>query len=459
MNGRPGRYHPILILRSLRKTLALYLLPLIRVLFERDWPAVRTALRQDLALFAFLSVFSWVLLRVSGWELDNGALRLHWDLFFRLERTIRPGAAAALTIERPLLFRLMGASRVTLYLTGEKRDRKVTLCLSRRDADALADQLLPADRAKYRHTFTGGEKLALALLGANFLSTLALLALALRESRQFPTDAHTLAFAQLSQAAAFAERWLPAGLAWLLVLTVAVSGASILRSAAQTARYTVWRTPELVCSRGGLVRRYEYRIRTAQISFADLRLSPGALLMRRRPVFVTVAGFADELPLFVCRTGRETMLDALLPGFQMPPRGRVDIRRRSLVFFAPAGVPLAVCLLLAAVASYTLPALTIPLLAGAGIALVFLAAAAAGYLREGAWVRGGRLTLCRQHGLHLHCLCVFHPDTALLLRQSPWAAAACRANLTFAFPGRVHRTVRSIPLADAEACMEAGERG
>ena len=323
MNGHPGRYHPILILRSLRKTLALYLLPLIRVLFERDWPAVQMALRQDLALFAFLSVFSWVLLSVSGWELDNGALRLHWDLFFRLERTIRPGAAAALTIERPLLFRLMGASRVTLYLTGEKRDRKVTLCLSRRDADALADQLLPADRAEYRHTFTGGEKLALALLGANFLSTLALLALALRESRQFPTDAHTLAFAQLSQAAAFAERWLPAGLAWLLVLTAAVSGASILRSAAQTARYTVWRTPELVCSRGGLVRRYEYRIRTAQISFADLRLSPGALLMRRRPVFVTVAGFADELPLFVCRTGRETMLDALLPGFQMPPRGRV----------------------------------------------------------------------------------------------------------------------------------------
>ena len=59
----------------------------------------------------------------------------------------------------------------------------------------------------------------------------------------------------------------------------------------------------------------------------------------------------------------------------------------------------------------------------------------------------------------MSCLCVFHPDTALTLRQSPWAVQARRANLTLACPGRVRYRVRSVPLADAAACLSALEAG
>ena len=41
------RLHPFAALRVLRKTLVLYLVPLLRVLFERNWAALRAALRQD----------------------------------------------------------------------------------------------------------------------------------------------------------------------------------------------------------------------------------------------------------------------------------------------------------------------------------------------------------------------------------------------------------------------------
>ena len=37
MNER--RLHPFTVLRFLRKTLVVYLLPLVQVLFERNWPA------------------------------------------------------------------------------------------------------------------------------------------------------------------------------------------------------------------------------------------------------------------------------------------------------------------------------------------------------------------------------------------------------------------------------------
>ena len=79
-----------------------------------------------------------------------------------------------------------------------------------------------------------------------------------------------------------------------------------------------------------------------------------------------------------------------------------------------------------------------------------LAGAAAGYRREGLWLREGRMTLRRQQGLYLHCICVFHPDVCLTAAQSPWAASVGRTNLTLTFPGWVKLKVRSVPLRDAE---------
>ena len=61
------RLHPFAALRVLRKTLVLYLVPLLRVLFERNWAALRAALRQDLILFLLVCALSWVILHASSW--------------------------------------------------------------------------------------------------------------------------------------------------------------------------------------------------------------------------------------------------------------------------------------------------------------------------------------------------------------------------------------------------------
>ena len=117
MNER--RLHPFTVLRFLRKTLVVYLLPLVQVLFERNWTALHTALRQDALLFLLLCAVSWGILRVSSWSLDDtGVFHLHWRLGIRLDRALRGEMLAALTIDRPLLYRMAGASRLTLYPVG-----------------------------------------------------------------------------------------------------------------------------------------------------------------------------------------------------------------------------------------------------------------------------------------------------------------------------------------------------
>lgn len=61
-----------------------------------------------------------------------------------------------------------------------------------------------------------------------------------------------LPLAQLGQLAALAARWLPLGMAWLLVLAGTLFCISLVRSALQAVHYTVWRTDTQLGSRGGL---------------------------------------------------------------------------------------------------------------------------------------------------------------------------------------------------------------
>lgn len=439
-------FHPFAVLHFLRKTILVYLLPLVQVLFARNWEALRAALMQDLFLFAALTLVSAAVLHASRWQVDEqGTLRIRWRLGIRLDRTLRAGQLAALTIERPLLYRMADASQVVLYPAGQKHS--VTLMLTRQDAQLLADCMMPMGDA-VAHTPHGGEKLAFAVLGANSLSTLALLMLALRQSRPYAPDAPTAAFAHLNKLAAWAARWLPMGTAWLLVLGGVLFCASLARSAAHAAHYTVWRTDTQLGSRGGFVHRYEMRIALQHLSYADVRRSPATWALHYSPVFVTASRCQPEIPLLVWREDGG-FLQELLPGFVLPPKEPADTKSRSIpVFFVYAGIPFGLCLLLTAVSHHTLPALTVPLLVLTLLPAAFLAGAAVGYRREGVWLRDGRITLRIQHGLHLHDICVFCPVPALTALQSPWAAAVQRTNLTLTFPGGVRKKVRSVRCKD-----------
>ena len=60
-------FHPFAVLHFLRKTILLYLLPLLQVLFARNWAALRTALVQGAALLTVLAAVSAAVLHAGGW--------------------------------------------------------------------------------------------------------------------------------------------------------------------------------------------------------------------------------------------------------------------------------------------------------------------------------------------------------------------------------------------------------
>ena len=80
-------FHPFAVLHVLRKTILLYLIPLVQVLFERNWQALWTALVQDAVLFTVLALVSAAALHASRWQVDaQGTLTIRWRLGVRLDR-------------------------------------------------------------------------------------------------------------------------------------------------------------------------------------------------------------------------------------------------------------------------------------------------------------------------------------------------------------------------------------
>ena len=181
--NREKHFHPLAALHLLRKTLLVYLLPLVQVLFDRNWDALRAALRQDLVLLFFISAVCWAVYYGGRWQVDaDGTVHVSWRLGVRLDRALRAEGLAALMLEQPLLYRLTGACRVVLYPVGQTKT--ITLYLTRQQAEELADVLLPVTDPLW-HAPKGGEKLAFTVLGANGLSTLILWWLAIHQTQSY----------------------------------------------------------------------------------------------------------------------------------------------------------------------------------------------------------------------------------------------------------------------------------
>ena len=235
--SREKHFHPLAALHLLRKTLLVYLLPLVQVLFDRNWDALRAALRQELVLLFFISAVCWAVYYGGRWQVDaEGTVHVSWRLGVRLDRALRAEGLAALILEQPLLYRLTGACRVVLYPVGQTKT--ITLYLTRQQAEELADVLLPVTDPLW-HAPKGGEKLAFTVLGANGLSTLILWWLAIHQTQSYAPDAQTAALAQLGQLAAVSRTTLPA-LTLPLLIPTGVFAALLGAAAVGWHREGVW---------------------------------------------------------------------------------------------------------------------------------------------------------------------------------------------------------------------------
>ena len=380
-----GRFHVVYILKYIRYGLIFCLVPMVQALLAFDLPSLYRALRQDaviLLAMAFLAVVIW---RQVGFTLTDQCLILDQGVFLHRRLSLLRRHIAVLELSRPLGLRMVGAAKVTVYMARGQGVRKAVFFLPKQQASTLAELLLPVRSDAVFFEPTGAERISLTMFSANLATTAALLWVSARETGQIfgqglEQQLNALALDRLTGIEQLFELFLPAGLAWLFTLVFFFWGVALFWSLLSTAGFKVSRSGGVILAKGGHVNHTERRIVAAAVSYCDVRLTPAARLLKRRPVYLSAGSYrGGDIPVLVYKPGNEALLQALMPQFQPPPYAPGIVAGRSLPqFLWKGGAAFAFSAALLGVSLWRLPQLTpllsLPLLLSLGLLLAGLEA-------------------------------------------------------------------------------------
>ena len=171
-NSAPWRrFHPLYAFRFFRYGLLVCLIPLARAALSFEFGAFFDALYQDALLLCVFGTASAVLWMSTGFCVRDGALCTRSAIVYKTHHVFRLQSVCAVELKRPLHFRFLGASKVTLYFENTPVPPRLSFYLSRRDAAALAERILPVESDVAVYAPAGIERLNFMMLSANAVTS------------------------------------------------------------------------------------------------------------------------------------------------------------------------------------------------------------------------------------------------------------------------------------------------
>ncbi len=446
MSGR-RRFHILYCLRLFRYALLLCLVPMIRALIVFDWESLFTALGQDAAILVFFLAVALVRWWATGFVLTSDSFEAQTGVLVENRYAFSKESVAVLEVVRPLYCRMTGASKVTLYFQNYAAPRRFTCYLTKKDAQALADMLMPVRQDHSIFSPTGYEKLSFVMLSANVLTASAFAWVSFDRMQDVLGDSvRQLAWTRFEQLELLVERILPAGLAALATLFFLIGGLTFFYAFLHTAGFRVCRNGGVIICKGGLITKVERRVRLRSVSACDIRVTPAARLLRRYPVFVAAGSFHSDVPLFVVKKNQEAQVEALLPGYSKPDGPLCDPDRKSRVqYLWKPGALLAFGLALCGVAFNVMPGILPVLAAWVLGALGCMLVSLEGLTREGLCKNENRtLSVVFTRFFTRHEVCVLTQDLSYVLFEHPFSVSEGRCDVTVRLPSRVRYKARGV---------------
>lgn len=453
-----GKFHIVYTFKFIRYGLVLCLVPMLQALIQFDLPSLYTALRQDAVILAGMAGLSLLLWRQAGFSLTQEKLTLKFGFPVTRQTTVPCNHVAVLELRRPLLLRMMGATRVTLYAARSAHFKTVQFYLPKHQASILAEYMLPVRSDATFFEPTGAERITFTMLSANLATSVALLWVSARETGQILGQGleerlNHLALNNLTRIEQIVELFLPAGVAWLFTLVCILWGIALFWSLLSTANFKVSRSGGVILAKGGHVNHTERRILAGTVSWCDVRTTPISRLLRRYPVYLCAGSYdGRDIPILVYKKGQEALLEALMPRFQLGPLAPAPVGDRSWPQYVwKSGAAFAFSAALLGVSVWQLPQVTpllvIPLLLCLGLVL----AATEAWFTEGVCRnQNGTLAVQYTRGFTRHSLCVFTQDLAFSTFQNPFSENVARCNFVLRLPCRRKIKVRGIKRYQAD---------
>lgn len=448
------RLHPLHFAKFIRYGFVLCVFPVLRALFVFDIAAAWTAFTQSLLILLAFTLLAWLLWNHSEVSMDDTCFSAMYGLVIHRTDTFARDRIGAAVVSRPLLYRITGAARLTIYFKSEKPLTSVSFTLPRAKADQFACELLPAVQKPSVFEPAGFDRFLFVMLSANIIATSILSVMtAYRITKMLGQDFEAAALTGLSRAAALFSAWLPTGLSAVVTLALFFTLLSVLQGFFSTTGFTVSRSGGILVCRGGLLTKTERRIAVSAINASTLHITPWARILRRYPVYITAGGFrGHELPLIAVKKGEEQLLARLLPEFCMPEKPMCNPRRKNWVayFGKPGGVAGALVVLWI-VSRYALPAVSsmLALLFFLSLGPVLIAGEA--FFREGICKNTNRtFSLSYSRLFTRYLVSLYTNDLSFELKMHALAAAEGRCDLKVCTPSHITYRLRGLEYSEAK---------
>ncbi len=433
---RENRFHIVFTLKYFKYMLIFSVATFIRALFHFTLSSFIEAC--IISGFLFVSCFfvAFIIWAFTSISIKQNELRVKKGCFYKIERIYKKDSIAAINIERPLLYRIIGASILTIYFKNNFYPRKIKFYLSKNKAAQIINTLTPVQEKNAVFEPTGAERAVLVILSANLLSTAAFILITLDYISDFlgqsRYDLALIARDNLLTIDTIVQRFVPAGISLLLSLGFLLASLTVLLSFFRTARLRVCRAGGIILCRGGLFTKTERRININCIVACDVKTTPVARLMGRKALYITAGSFVSrDFPVLVFKKSQPEKPSVLLPEFSLPSDIMCEYKRKSKIqyLYKPL-LALAVCLFI----FYVFYIINSPIMffmpVLIALCIMSFAVSVEGIFKEGFCINKNRtISLCYTKYITRHEVCVITHNMKYSVRQSPFNIRKKSANL------------------------------
>lgn len=447
-------FHILYYQKYIKYSLLLCVFPVLGALFPFNWGNIRLALTQDLAILVACFVLISLMLIKGHYLYSSTHLTINKGIFLSQSIAIPLGEIAVIEIVRPLTYRLLGASKVTMYFSSNSSFKKTSVVLGKRSAEAFCHTVMPVNSDIALFEPSGAERLTFVMLSLNLVTSSIFGIMTVKNIADIiGKELQDFAFDSFNKFELLFEKVLPTSLAFFTAILFLVFTLALVSSIIRTAFFKVCRNNGVMITKGGLLTKFERRIACSHIIMCDVRMTPAARLLRRYPVFISAGSYhGSDTPVFAFSPTQRHRLQKLLPEFELGvAKFAVPYNRNVFQFIWQQLIILGLVAVAWALAAWFLPeavpVLVVPLI----LALASLANAIDGFGKENIYRQPNRTIFAVYSRFFTrHEVCIFTQDFAFRTWRTPFYFLNGRSDIYLSLPYRRRLRIRGIQFSFAK---------
>lgn len=342
-----GRQHPVRLLSYTTRYFWLLIIPLVRSLYSLSFEidALRVWLRGawlDLLVLFAIICFAWIRWMSVCFAFDDKKIVLNRGVYLYKEDTVYYSQISTISIKQNFIYRLLGASTVSISTRAGSLDRSsLKITMSRVDADRLYSAVKNS-RCRGLNYSVSTNKLRLILFSMLFSSALSgvliIIALLLETGEVFDREVEArLLLDTLTEVVNWAAVYVPPIISLIIIVVAGAWALSFVSNIFMFWGFVLTKCVDSLYVKSGIWAKNRHIIQRSMINFIDLKQSFSSKVAGVSSLHVSCSGYGstgrDELTVVMPITTRKEIDGTINEVFPEYPKPKIQLKSDPKSYF------------------------------------------------------------------------------------------------------------------------------